>query len=100
MTRETSKVLEVISTGPEFKTNLDVGPGDGSEQVFERYRGRYIEPETLHGGVVPGLFKTEGGSALFFRFDLKDQESPQDIGPEHRVIQVSLTMPELMDDSF
>lgn len=100
LTQETQKVLEVSATSPDFKTNLDVGPGDGSALVFERYRGRYIEPETIHGGVVPGLFKTEGGSALYFRFDLKDQESPQDIGPEHQVIQVSLTMPELMDDSF
>ena len=48
------KVLEIISTYPQAETNLGVKIGDTAAKVFEIYRPKYIEPESIHGGKLTG----------------------------------------------
>lgn len=97
---ESGKVLEVIATSPQAITNLGVKIGDTSVEVFEAYRPKYIEPESVHGGIIYGLFKVEGAGALYFNFDLKEGQMLKDIKPENKVERIILTYPELLDDSF
>lgn len=97
---ESGKVLELHVTSPEAKTNLGIKIGDSAAKVFEIYRPKYIEPESIHGGKLYGLFKVEGAAALFFNFDLKEGQSLEDIKPENKVVRMILTYPEHLDDSF
>ena len=97
---ESEKVLEIIAASPQAETNLGIKVGDTAAKVFEVYRPKYIEPESIHGGKLYGLFKVEGAAALFFKFDVPEGQFPADIKPENRVVQMFLTYPEIMDDSF
>ena len=97
---ESGEVLELYVTSPQAETNLGVKMGDTAAKVFEVYRSKYIEPESIHGGKLYGIFKVEGAAALFFRFDLKEGEWLEDIKPENKVEGMTLTYPEIMDDSF
>lgn len=97
---ESGKVLEMSATSPQAETNLGIKTGDTAKKVFETYRPKYIEPESIHGGIVYGLFKVEGAAALFFNFDLKEGQELKDIKPENKVERMILTYPELLDDSF
>jgi hypothetical protein len=97
---ESGKVLELIATSPQAETNLGVKMGDTAAKVFEVYRSEYIEPESIHGGKLYGLFKVEGAAALFFNFDLKEGQTLADIKPENKVERMILTYPEILDDSF
>lgn len=97
---ESGGVLELYVTSPQAETNLGIKIGDTAAKVFEAYRPEYIEPESIHGGKLYGLFKVEGAAALFFRFDLKDGQSLEDIKPENKVESMTLTYPEILDDSF
>lgn len=60
--------------------------------------GRYIEPVSIHGGKIYGMFKVEGAAALYFQFDLKEGQSLADIKPENKVVR--MVYPEILDDSF
>lgn len=64
------------------------------------YRPKYIEPVSIHGGKIYGMFKVEGAEALYFQFDLKEGQSLADIKPENKVVRMILTYPEILDDSF
>lgn len=97
---ESGKVLEIVAISSAAETNLGIKTGDTAAKVFEVYRPKYIEPESIHGGKIFGLFKVEGAAALFFRFDLPEGQSLADIKPGHKVKQISLTYPEILDDSF
>lgn len=97
---ESGKVLEIIATSPEAETNLGIKVGDTAAKVFEAYRPKYIEPESIHGGKLYGLFKVEGAAALYFNFDLKEGQSLADIKPDNKVKRMILTYPEILDDSF
>jgi len=97
---ESGKVLEMFVTAPQAETNLGVKMGDMAEKVFEIYRPKYIEPESIHGGKLYGLFKVEGAAAMYFNFDLNEGESLSDIKPENKVERMILTYPEILDDSF
>ncbi len=98
--KTSGKVLEIRATAPQAETNLGVKVGDRADQVFAVYRPDYIEPESMHGGKLSGVFKVEGTAALFFNFDLQEGQSRQDIQSESKVESMVLTYPELMDDSF
>ncbi len=74
--------------------------GDTSTKVFEVYRSKYIEPVSIHGGKIYGMFKVEGAAALYFQFNLKEGQSLADIKPENKVVRMVLTYPEILDDSF
>jgi len=63
-------------------------------------RPKYIEPESIHGGKLTGIFKVEGAAALYFMFDLKEGQRLEDVKPDNKVHTMLLTYPELMDDSF
>jgi hypothetical protein len=95
---ESGQVVEIIATSSQARTNLGIKVGDMAAKVFEAYRPKYIEPESIHGGTLYGLFKVEGAAALYFRFDLSDDQA--DIKPENKVTQMILTYPEILDDSF
>lgn len=97
---DSGKVLEIITSSPQAETNLGIKVGDTATKVFEAYRSHYIEPESIHGGVLYGLFKVEGAAALHFKFDLQEGQSLADIKPDNKVIQMILTYPEILDDSF
>ncbi|MGI6685186.1 MAG: hypothetical protein ACOX47_06875 [Bacillota bacterium] len=97
---ESGKVLEIIAASPEAETNLGIKVGDTAAKVFEVYRPKYIEPESIHGGTLYGLFKVEGAQALYFNFDLEEGEYHADIKPENKVKQMILTYPQILDDSF
>lgn len=97
---ESGKVLELFVTSPQAETNLGIKVGDTAAKVFETYRSKYIEPESIHGGTIYGLFKVEGAAALYFHFDIDQTEWPVNIKPENKVIRIILTYPEMLDDSF
>lgn len=97
---ESGKVLDIIATSPQAETNLGIKVGDTAANVFEVYRSRYIEPESIHGGKLYGLFKVEGAAVLYFNFDFPEGQSLADIKPENKVKQIILTYPEILDDSF
>ncbi len=96
------KVLEIMATSPKAETNLGVKIGDTADKVFETYRPKYIEPESIHGGKLYGIFKVEGAAALSFGFDMPDGQSQffADIDPNTKVRTIWLTYPAQMDDSF
>ncbi|MGI6450002.1 MAG: hypothetical protein ACOX3R_06840 [Desulfitobacteriia bacterium] len=97
---ESGQVLEIYAESPQAETNLGIKMGDPASQVFEVYRPKYIEPESIHGGKLYGLFKVEGAAALFFHFDLKEGQTLEDIKPDNKVVRMILTYPEVLDDSF
>ncbi len=97
---DSGKVLEIYTTSPQAETNLGIKIGDRAENVFEAYRGKYIEPESIHGGKLYGIFKVEGAAALAFNFDTDPAQYPRQIKPDNKVIGMTLTYPEIMDDSF
>lgn len=97
---ESGEVLELYVTSPQAETNLGIKIGDTSTKVFEAYRPKYIEPESIHGGKLYGVFKVEGAAAMSFHFDVKEGEWPINIKPENKVQAMTLTYPEIMDDSF
>jgi len=97
---ESGNVLYISTEHPNAETNLGIKVGDTAEKVFATYRSKYIEPESIHGDKLYGVFKVEGAAALFFDFDLKGFESRENIKPEHKVTRITLTYPEIMDDSF
>ena len=97
---DSGKVLEINADSPRAETNLGIKIGDTAEKVFETYRPKYIEPESVHGGKLYGLFKVEGAAALSFSFDLKGEQSRADIKQDNKVVRMILTYPEIMDDSF
>lgn len=97
---ESGEVLEITAESPKAETNLGIKMGDTAAKVFEVYRPQYIEPVSIHGGKIYGMFKVEGAAALYFQFDLKEGQSPEDIKPENKVVRMFLTYPEILDDSF
>jgi len=91
-------VLEINVTAPDAATNLGVKVGDAAATALPVYReAGYREPESIHGGLLPGVFRVEGGAAMFLVF--ADRDSP-DIRPDARIERIILTYPEMMDDSF
>lgn len=97
---ESGEVLEITVESRKAETNLGIKMGDASAKVFEVYRPKYIEPVSIHGGKIYGMFKVEGAAALYFQFNLKEGQSLADIKPENKVIRMILTYPEMLDDSF
>jgi len=100
---ETSgKVLEISATSPEAETNLGINVGDTAEKVFQTYRPQYMEPESIHGGKLYGIFKVEGAAALCFYFVMEEGETQydRDVKPDAKVERILLTYPEHLDDSF
>jgi hypothetical protein len=98
--KDSGKVLEIIATSSEAETNLGAKIGDTSDKVFSIYRPKYIEPVSVHGDQLIGIFKVEGGAALVFGWDQKDGKNPEDIKPEDKVVSMILTYPSILDDSF
>lgn len=97
---ESGQVLEISAESSQAETNLGIKMGDPASKVFEVYRPKYIEPESIHGGKLYGLFKVEGAAALFFHFDLKEGQTLEDIKPDNKVVRIILTYPGILDDSF
>lgn len=100
---DSGKVWEIYATAPaaiKVVTNLGIKMGDSAEKVFEAYRSKYVEPESIHGGTLYGIFKVEGAAALAFNFDTDPAEYPRKIQPDNKVTGIMLTYPEIMDDSF
>jgi len=97
--KDSGQVLEIIATQPGAQTNLGVKVGDTAARVLEVYRPRYMEPESIHGGRLYGIFKVEGAAALAFGFDPERQYNT-DVNPDSRVTSIWLTYPNIMDDDF
>lgn len=97
---ESGKVLEITATSPQAITNLGVKMGDTAEKLFATYRSNYVEPESIHGGKLYGIFKVEGATALGFHFDMDPTLPPDQVKPNNKVTWMILTYPEIMDDSF
>lgn len=98
--RDSGAVMEIYATAPEAETNLGLKVGDTAARVFDIYRSEYMEPESIHGGKLYGVFKVEGAAALSFRFDTEPGSLREDIKPENVVISMTLTFPNNMDDDF
>ncbi|AGA69138.1 hypothetical protein Desdi_1649 [Desulfitobacterium dichloroeliminans LMG P-21439] len=97
---KSGEVLEITASSPEAITNLGVKMGDSADKLFAAYRSNYIEPESIHGGTLYGIFKVEGAAALAFNFDTDPAQYPREIKPNNKVTGMTLTYPEIMDDSF
>jgi len=75
--------------------------GDSAEAVLSLYRTSYEEPESIHGGLLPGVFKVEKGGALIFDFNIEDGlVNPESIEDEDEVGRIILTTPAFLDDAF
>lgn len=98
--RNSGRVWEIMATHPAAETNLGAKIGDSAARVFEIYRPKYIEPESIHGGKLYGIFKVEGAAALFFRFDTAAGSTRPEIKPDSKVISIDLTYPSILDDDF
>ena len=98
--KDSGGVIEIMATYTEAETNLGVKIGDKAEKVFAIYRPKYIEPESIHGGKLYGVFKVEGATAIFFRFNLAEGVMLGDIKPENVVVSIDLTYPNVWDDDF
>lgn len=98
---DSNKVLEIRSTSPERETDLGVKVGDQAEKVFNTYREKYSEPESIHGGKLYGCFKIEEGQALAFAFNIENGYfNPEDVPADELVEGILLTYPTYIDDSF
>ncbi|HWQ89303.1 MAG TPA: hypothetical protein VN374_04960 [Desulfitobacteriaceae bacterium] len=100
MGQNTGKVWEIMTTFPTAETNLGAKIGDSAAKVFEIYRPKYIEPESVHGGKLYGIFKVEGAAALSFKFNTEAGTIRPEIKPDSKVISIDLTYPSIMDDDF
>ncbi len=99
--KDSNKVYQINTTSPEGVTNLGIRVGDTAEETLELYRAKYIEPESIHGGMLYGVFKVENGQALIFDFNIEDGlVNPNEIKPEEKVERIILTYPAFLDDSF
>lgn len=99
--QESGKVLEISATAPAAKTNLGVQIGDAAGKVFAVYRPHYLEPESIHGGKLYGIFKVEGAAALCFDFTGTGAgQYPRQIPLDAQVERMKLTYPVHLDDSF
>lgn len=99
--RESGNVMEIRSTAPDATTNLGVKIGDTAESVFAIYRERYTEPESIHGGVLTGVFKVEDGAAVVFDFDMEDGiVNPSGVDADETLKRIILTYPSHVDDDF
>ncbi len=99
--RKSGSVMEIRSTAPEAATNLGARIGDTAESVFAIYRSRYSEPESIHGGVLTGVFKVEDGAAVIFDFDVEDGiVNPNGVDAGQTLKRIILTYPSHVDDDF
>ena len=99
--KDSNKVYQITTTSPEGTTNLESKVGDSAEETLGTYRAKYIEPESIHGGMLYGVFKVENGQALIFDFNIEDGlVNPNEIKPEEKVERIILTYPAFLDDSF
>ncbi|MGI6227588.1 MAG: hypothetical protein ACOYJ1_15195 [Peptococcales bacterium] len=100
--KESNQVLQIMATAPTAKTNLGVQIGDKAEEALQIYRENYIEPESIHGGKLYGVFKVENGQAMILDFNTEDEivNPPEEIKPDAKVERLLLTYPEFLDDSF
>lgn len=99
--RNSGEVLEIRSTAREAATNLGVKVGDPAESVFTTYRGAYTEPESIHGGILTGVFKVEDGAALIFDFDVEDGiVNPRGVDAGETLERIILTYPSHIDEDF
>jgi len=99
--KSTNNVLEITTTSPDGETNLGIKVGDKSEEALKTYRAKYIEPESIHGGELLGVFKVESGQAIIIDFNVEDGlVNPEKIGSDAKVERIILTYPEYLDDSF
>ncbi|MGE4274275.1 MAG: hypothetical protein AB7E31_15670 [Desulfitobacterium sp.] len=97
---KSGEVLLITASSPEAVTNLGVKLGDSAEKLFAVYRSKYVEPESIHGGILYGIFKVEGAAALSFNLDTDPAQYPRQIKPTNKITGMTLTYPEIMDDSF
>lgn len=74
--------------------------GDTAARVWEIYRPKYIEPESIHGGLLIGVFKVEGAAVLSFGFDTREGAMRTEIKSQNRVVNMNLTYPNILDDDF
>ncbi|NLW24408.1 MAG: hypothetical protein GXY91_04080 [Clostridia bacterium] len=100
--QDSQTVLHITATAPTAETNLGIKIGDTAEKALEVYRAKYIEPESIHGGKLFGVFKVENGQALIFDFNIEDGiiNPPEEIKAEEKVERIILTYPAYLDDSF
>lgn len=98
--QDSGEVLEILAQRTGAETNLGVKVGDTAARVFEVYRGKYMEPDSIHDGKLYGIFKVEGATALAFHFDIEPSGTRDDITPDSKVTGITLTYPNNMDDDF
>jgi len=100
--KDSNKVFQITSTSPDAKTNLGIQVGATADEILEVYRAKYIEPESIHGGKLLGVFKVESGQAIIFDFNIADGlvNPVEEIKSDANVERIILTYPEYLDDSF
>lgn len=100
--QESGKVFQIMATSPTASTNLGIKVGDSAEKTLNTYRAKYLEPESIHGGKLYGVFKVENGQAIIFDFNIDDGivNPPEEIDPAEKLERIILTYPSYLDDSF
>lgn len=100
--KNSETVLQINASSPNAETNLGIKAGDSAEKVLSLYREKYVEPESIHGGKLLGVFKVECGQALIFDFNTEDGivNPMEEIKPDEKVERIILTYPTYIDDSF
>jgi hypothetical protein len=100
--QDSNQVLQIMATSSLAVTNLGIKVGDSAEETLNTYRAKYIEPESIHGGKLLGVFKVENGQAIIFDFNKDDGivNPTEEIKNDENVERIILTYPAFLDDSF
>lgn len=99
--KDSGNIYQITSTSSEGVTNLGIKAGDSAEKILGLYREKYVEPESIHGGILYGVFKLENGQAVIFDFNIEDgMVNPGPIDPSDILERIILTYPMFLDDSF
>ncbi|HHW49625.1 MAG TPA: hypothetical protein GXX14_13565 [Clostridiaceae bacterium] len=71
--KTSGKVLRIVSSSPDFKTDLGIKVGDVADTVFKTYKPMFKEAVSRHSDeTLVGWFIMKDGAVIIFDFDKSD----------------------------
>lgn len=97
--KTSGKVLRVVATSPDYKTDLGVKVGDDAETALKTYRDKFEEAKSRQNNeTLAGWFLTENGTVVILDFDKSDDSSVNaDVKPDSKVEEITLSKWEYYD---
>jgi len=72
--KTTGKVIRVVSSSPDFHTDLGIKVGDNAKTAFELYKSKFKEAISRHSNeVLEGWFHIGDEAVMIFDFDKSDR---------------------------